>query len=1064
MEKTLKIKGIHRSAKSRLHPDGTCNDMINLRFREQAWDMVGNKVPFASIEGLVEFKHYHDLGDGNFAIIYTGEKQVISYIDTGSEFIENIGYIYYGLMAYISYGGATKTQPLTEKNASFDFRVASINNLVMHNDETTTQYWAFIDGSYVSTNIDFGTFHCQRESMKPENNWKWANSRAYFGNNVYNKSLTWGASAYNNLAYNYSQKINSVFTLEYRTQLIQYLADAKKELESRGIPVGRCFFMSTIELFDGTEVAHTPPQFLYAGHLEIRFYEYYYSNLMHNSTMKLSGFCPDYNTDKGMEFNIEGLGDIAKGLIKGIKIYITNPTPFSVEIGEDPAVKGLFPLNEYHRPPSSADWSGFKILNDAGFVNYMLPTVDRPATTTFSSNVRRDNNAYRFFMPKYDIFPSLDEPYYHVGTISINDIVNGKGYCKFDMTEITTKPTITIDSNSRNHATFGNTPINYNGRMFFSNIKSTIDSGMSFAALNGLASPLTIGDVGAFKNTYFVPSTNSNITTYKQKEYLSFSEALPPYSSGIVNNGSWSVGMTAASLAPLTKVTPNAPIGTLCPEIYGNATRPRWYNKSFGWSFLNPANLMTSKLFYEVTIADEAGDKIFRSEVFTITGCDFDTSGNKSISLFFWPFVFPDIRATSVKFFVQPHTFQNENYNIYGSIVWFTKSFPLTKSTFHNFSFINISGNAFELKNAISPTTGSQYSEYMVVRTKDFSSQLPDISVDIFEHTGHAYPVVVDDNRIQASNLNNPYVWPAKNSYRVGNSEVIGVMSANNEVSQGQFGSYPMVAFTKSGIWALNVGVGDILISSVVPLANEVCNNHQSITAIRKGIFFATNEGLKVLQGSQVIDISDVVEGRTDNTVKSLIANDPLYDFTRFLSGVDFTLFVKNAKIGYDSFYEEIIVSNPSYAYSYVFSLENKTWSKRSDVFTHFSNQFPYLFAISGNTIYQSNKEDHENGKKAFYITNPVANDQFIKIEQIIARGVFHFLSYFNLYGSTDNANYTLVASTTTSEASYNDIKLRRCAFSFKSFILTFVAVINKDVNIGDIDILASERYNNKLR
>lgn len=1051
----IKIKGIHRAAKDRLHPEGSLNDMINLRFREGAWEATGDKILFKDIEGLKEFKCYHDLGNGNYAIIHTGSVRTYAGSKGGNPY-----YIYdYYLRAYISYSGIQRFQNLIPYDGVFDFKISSINNLIVYNTDLSVKYLAFQNGEYVEANIDYSQFACIRESMTPENNWIWANGRSGFGYNVYNKALTWGKDK-TNLAYKYSDKINSAFTLEYRTQLIQYLADAKKDMESKGIPVGKCFFMTTIEMYDGTEVAHTPPQFLYAGHLEIRFYEYSYvvvnEEITLNSTMRLSGFCPDFDPDKGMAFRISGLSDVPKGLIKGVKIYITNPVTWSVEIGEDTEQKGFFPVTEYYRPPSSSDWSGYSFLKPGtNIVNFKLPTSDRHKSSgSFSSTVRRDNNAYRFFTPKYERFPVVDEPYYHVGTIDMANIVDGIGYCKFDMGEVATKPTIPVDNNSRHHTTYLNHPVQYNGRMFFSNIKSIIDGGYGYSGLNMALSPLFMGHTGPFKFEFY--NKDNTIGRVDYKWFQSFAESCQklPYT--------WSKSMSSV---PTQYNNPPAALqkGKMSPGAYWSDGKPRWYDN--GWSPTDPATKMRTKIFFEVTIADESGDKIYRSHIMHIKGCHFDSSGKKYVSLFMWPFAFPDIRATSVKFFVQPYYYGGEFINNLGDHVWFTKSFPLTQSSFHNFAYLNISNEAYDLSNAIGSSTGARYSAYMVVRTKDFSSQLPDIQQVNYIHTSPNYPEITDPNRVQASSLNNPYVLPAANSYRIGNSEVLALTSVNNEVSQGQFGTYPMVAFTKSGIWAMNIGSGDILISSIVPLANEVVNNVKSIIPIRKGIFFSTEEGLKILQGSQVVDISDIVEGSPNSIVKNLFKNSspPNSLFANLCSNVDFITYVKNAKVGYDSLYEEIIISNPAFAFSYVFSLEHKMWTKRQGVYSGFCNQFPYLFSIQDSSIYYSNQEDRSIPLYSFFITNPIGQDQFVKIEQLIARGSFSGNTTLYLYGSTDNINYNLIASRQV--FSSMDIPLYRCLYSVKSFVILLIPTQMPEVSyFSDFDINMSERYGNKLR
>lgn len=1055
MAKSLKVSGIHRAAKNRLHPEGSCNEIVNLRHREGAWEAIGDKKQFAEIPGLKEFRCYHDLGSNNYAIIYTGGEHVYTGTAGGNPVYLDV---WYGLMAYVFYNGNFTTQKLSPFDESFDVKVGTINNVVVYNTDNAINYFVFQDGKYIASNIDYSSFRVYRDSLLPENNYKWV-SREGLGAEVYKKSLKFDNNSTATFTYlapvpwdGYSTNINAVFTLARRTELLTFLTDAKTALETAGVPVGRSFFMCTIELYDGTEVAHTMPQFFYAGHLEIRFYEASYDGVRHNSAMLLSGFCPDYDTSKGMAFKLEGLDNIPTGLIKGVKIYSTNPVPFNVDIKPDSSSDFFGPLTEYFRAPSSADWGGYALLTNEGKPNYILPTSDRGGLANTATS-RFNDWSYRFFMPEYKDFPDFDDVYYHVATIDVNDISNGVGYCKFDCkfgeTEIVTKPHIPVDNNSRNHTTFFNTPIQYNGRLFLSNIKSIVDCGFSFSGLNGSVSSFASSLFAPFKS-HFTDVLNNRTSSVVIKKYTNFSEGTP------ILTTYWT-GPTQFYLDLPIIHAKGTSHGQHMPGDYSADGLPRWWNAdTSAWVTVDPRLLFESRFFYEVTIPSDSGDLLYRSPIETLKGCFVDGSNKKYVALDLWPFAFPDGRANKVRFYVQLSSSAN-------AYTWYSKAFDLTPSALHNFSYIALSEMSYTLYNGFGEETSKLYSAFMVVRSSDFVSQLPDIETITLTHAV-SYPSIVDDNRVQASALNNPYVFPAINSYRVGTSEIMGLHTINQELSQGQFGEYPVIAFTKSGIWALNIASGDTLISSVVPLVNEVCNNMKSITAIRKGIFFSTSEGLKILQGSTVTDISDVLEGNPANAVKSssvlsqILSNDNL---SEVLSNDDFLTYVNGAQIGYDAYYEEIIVSNIEYTYSYVYSLQNSTWTKRAEVFNEFLNQFPHLLCVKDSSIFFSDQETR-TGKATLIVSNPIGQDLFFKIEQFIARGVFNSQAKLMIFASTDNRNYRLVSSKVASEC--YDISLPRAPYSFKSFIIAFEAIMDADSYLTQFDMSMLDRYNTKLR
>lgn len=117
---------------------------------------------------------------------------------------------------------------------------------------------------------------------------------------------------------------------------------------------------------------------------------------------------------------------------------------------------------------------------------------------------------------------------------------------------------------------------------------------------------------------------------------------------------------------------------------------------------------------------------------------------------------------------------------------------------------------------------------------------------EIFESLG---------NEVHVSEAGNPYVFPAKGVVNIGNGDLIGLAANCTAVSQGQFGAYPMIAFSTEGIWAMSVG-NDGWYSSVHPMSREVCCNPKSITQTDNAVFFMSKRGLNIVSGSTVALVS----------------------------------------------------------------------------------------------------------------------------------------------------------------------------------------------------------------
>lgn len=131
----------------------------------------------------------------------------------------------------------------------------------------------------------------------------------------------------------------------------------------------------------------------------------------------------------------------------------------------------------------------------------------------------------------------------------------------------------------------------------------------------------------------------------------------------------------------------------------------------------------------------------------------------------------------------------------------------------------------------------------------------------------NAQPTTISEKRsniLKYSPAGNPFVFPALNTVTVGNEEIQALSTAVSALSPSQFGQFPLYAFCTDGIWALEVGSdGGYVLSK--PLPAEVCTNPKSITQIDGAVVFVTDQGLKLIQGSEVVLLSGNMDGHNIN-------------------------------------------------------------------------------------------------------------------------------------------------------------------------------------------------------
>ena len=171
---------------------------------------------------------------------------------------------------------------------------------------------------------------------------------------------------------------------------------------------------------------------------------------------------------------------------------------------------------------------------------------------------------------------------------------------------------------------------------------------------------------------------------------------------------------------------------------------------------------------------------------------------------------------------------------------------------------------------------------------------------------------IKEPNRLQLSGLNNPFVWPAVNSYRLGQDKYstikhLSVQSA--PTSEGQFGYYPLIAFTDTGIYLMDQGQ-DTVYGTSIGISDMVISGE---TLPMEGmLLFTTKDGLFLLEGRNIKELNRYLIG--NKTYETADTDTPENPITETIDG---KLFLQNAVFAYDFQHREAIIASPQYGYHY---------------------------------------------------------------------------------------------------------------------------------------------------
>lgn len=397
-------------------------------------------------------------------------------------------------------------------------------------------------------------------------------------------------------------------------------------------------------------------------------------------------------------------------------------------------------------------------------------------------------------------------------------------------------------------------------------------------------------------------------------------------------------------------------------------------------------------------------------------------------------------------------------------------SIPMNIDDYNNFFFFS-NVNAKELIVERTDTNGSKsYSKTKFKKHQGLdgcftyiNSSFDDVvDMSIVSHTdiGIPYP-----NKIYTSEVNDPFTFPASLVSAVGSGAIVGISSAAKALSEGQFGQFPLYAFTDEGVWALEVSDTGAYYARQ-PITRDVCISPESITQIDNAVLFATHRGIMMLSGSQSICISETIDKNEPFSLLSFPKGKELLQISALpvndISIGPFRNFLLSSRMLYDYAHQRIIVYNPEHSIAYVFSLSSKQWGMIESNIASSVNSYPEALAMSHKGELINFSEEGNQAVTSLLLTRPFKLGDpalFKTIDTVIQRGYFTEGSIKQvLYGSNDYRHWFPVKS---SSSSY----MRGFSGTpFKAFRLAVIASLDTFDSLIGCSISFTPRLTSRLR
>ena len=232
-------------------------------------------------------------------------------------------------------------------------------------------------------------------------------------------------------------------------------------------------------------------------------------------------------------------------------------------------------------------------------------------------------------------------------------------------------------------------------------------------------------------------------------------------------------------------------------------------------------------------------------------------------------------------------------------------------------------------------------------------------------------------NEVWVSEVNNPFVFNASGVNTVGNGSIIGIISNTKALSQGQFGQLPLFCFTTDGVWTLQTS-SEGTYSSAHPISREICNNKDSITATDNLVFFSSEKGLMMINGSEVSCVSSQLSGKTFYPTPQEDEVMVNYNLGLIPSLNDF---LRESMIAYDYRDNLLWITNPKHKLLYILSIDSGAFgiTTLDDYPVNIINDYPDTIIETKNKIGETTTY-----KTLSLINRPNINDDERRISSFI--------------------------------------------------------------------------------
>jgi hypothetical protein len=236
----------------------------------------------------------------------------------------------------------------------------------------------------------------------------------------------------------------------------------------------------------------------------------------------------------------------------------------------------------------------------------------------------------------------------------------------------------------------------------------------------------------------------------------------------------------------------------------------------------------------------------------------------------------------------------------------------------------------------------------------------------------------------------------------------------------------------------------------------------------------SNSRGLYLIESRKVTDLTQLSKGLPTLDIQGVenfsfrLNYVSLVTIINSLSQIDTKEYIPVSKIGFDKKNNELLVSNNSYEYSYVFNFESGFWHKISESYRVLINNYPELIVLRENTstdgVYSLSQEDYMTPVTIMVTTRPCKLDgevDFTLLHRAIQRCEIEtkdsVYAGFYVFGSNDLKTWQLLTGSDRKTGKVTDILVTRTHLKVKYYVF----LVTTELKL--YDVLNARNINNSI-